>query len=274
MGQSPSHPFSNGPEIARLIENDQWQVILQQRQAAEIIDIDLNCDTIANPFKHKYIMKLDYAIPPNCIMTLIFPNHPVEKMRLLWTSGSLEELSRQINARIKESSRDGVQLVVTSSDKFYRFANIIGTVYLVWAERINQQTLNNQENTIAESIPVLFELNGQFGYRNIFVFGNDKLTKLQDCEVLYPFQYPIFCCETDRRKEQLYVVSTLSNSQADQITLDPAVRTQRLDQLPLPFSNTTTDEELTLVPTTGRFTNYEIKDPEKLDEGCSEDVPL
>jgi hypothetical protein len=266
MGQSESHPYSNSANVAHLIENDQWQLTIQQRQGQELQDIDLNCSVVSNPFKHKYIIKFDYQIPTNCIMALLFPNHPIEKRRVLWTSGRLEDLQREINERIRQSSRDGLQLVVTSGDKFYRFYNILGTVYLVWAERINQQTLNNQENTIKEGVPMLIEMNGQHCYRNIYVFGNEQLTKLQDVQTIEPFHYNIFCCETDRRKDSVHLVPTMSNSQADQITKDPVVRTLvRMDQEPPPFS-TTEDNELTLVPETGKFVNYEIQNPDELDE--------
>jgi hypothetical protein len=253
---------------------DQWQLILQQRASNDLIDIDLSCDVMNNPFRHKYIIKIDFAIPANCIMTVLFPNHPVEKKRVLWTTGNLQTLSKEINERLRQSSREGLQLAVTSRDKFYRFKNVVGTVYLVWAERINMQTLNNQENTILESVPMLIELNGQYGSRNIFVFGNTELTRLHDVQLIHPFEYPIFCCEVDNRKEQVRVVSTLSNVQADLITKDPVVRTLQLHQEPAPFT-TDNEDDLVLMPVTAKATNYTIKgDPAKLDEGEEEELML
>ncbi len=250
---STPSPFSNSEVIKQLLETDQWQSLLLQKESEYIVDIDLSINSTRNPFQHKYIVKFDSEIPPTCNMTVLFPNHPTEKKRLLWTSGYLKDLSLAINSRLKESNREGCQLIITSGNKFYRFHGFTGTIYLVWAERINQQTLNKQDNTIAEGVPILLELNGQWGYRNIFIFGNKEITNLQDVQVLDPFQHSIFCCETDPRRENVRIVTTMTNSQADEITKDLVVRS--LIHEPEPFA-----EELGISPDSSRFGRYEVKD--------------
>lgn len=261
FGPSKMSPFSNSEEIRKVIESDQWQTLLQSREADNIVNVVLNCDTMANPFKHKYIIKYDSTIPANCIMTVIFPTHPIEKRRLLWTSGNLKDLSLEMNARLNESDK---QLVITSGNKFYRFSGIVGTCYLVWAERINQQTLNRQDNLIAEHVPIFIEMNRQWGYRNIFIFGNTEITKLEDVQALDPFQCPIFCCETDPRKEHVRMVTTMTNSQADQITKDLVVRSLVSPSFESePFST----EEILMTPISGRFTNFDYSgNPDDPDE--------
>ena len=142
--QSESSPFSNSKYINQLIETDQWQILLQQGGGSDqIVEIDLNTEAV-NPFKHKYIIKYNSEIPANCIMSVIFPNHDEWKKRILWTSGDLTTLSREINDRLGKER----ELVVTSGNKFYRFRGITGTIYLVWAEYINQQNINNLEKEI------------------------------------------------------------------------------------------------------------------------------
>lgn len=162
-------------------------------------------------------------IPPNCIMAVIFPLHPERGKRILWTTGDLSALSFEINNRIKESGRDKAQIIVTSGNKFYRFHGNIGNIYLVWAERINQMTPDNQERPIAEDIPLLIELDRKWGYRSFFVFGNKEVTPLGDVQHYDPYQYPIFCCENDPREDEVKRVTTVSNSVADQATSELVV---------------------------------------------------
>jgi len=201
-----------------------------------IINVNLESDANSNPFKHKYIVKYNTMIPPNCIMAVIFPLHPDSGKRILWTVGDLSALSREINDRIKESNRDGgkSQIIITSGDKFYRFTGNSGTLYLIWAERINQITVNNQERLIAEDIPLLVELDRKWKYRSFFVFGNKEVTSLADVQQFEPIQYPIFCCETDPREELVRRVHTVSNSQADQATSELVV-VNPLNQVKPPF---------------------------------------
>lgn len=270
MGQNISSPFSNSKEIEDLIINDTWQQILNQNEGHNIVDVYLNSgENLCNPFQHKYIIKLDSVIPSNCTMTIIFPNHPLEKKRLLWTTGSLNTLSHEINRRLQESSRDGLMLIITCGDKFFKFNNIIGTIYLVWAKKINRQTVNKQENGKFEDVPILVEKNGQHGFKNVFIFkgDNDKTTNKTDISLLEPLKVDsIFCCEIDNRKDEIHVIPTLSESTVNQIVNELVVRTiVDLKNEPLPFDDD--DGEMLLIPLSGKSINYIISgDPSKPDE--------
>ena len=91
-------------------------------------------------------------------------------------------------------------LSISCGDKFYNFRNVLGTVYLFWAKRINEQTINRQENGINENVPVLIEKNGQHGFKNVFIFkeGNNKPTNKSDIHIHEPIGVDnIFCCEID-----------------------------------------------------------------------------
>jgi hypothetical protein len=235
MGQSESSPYSNSDYIKKIIIEDQWQSIVGENVC---IDIYLNAEESNNKFKHKYIIQLDSVIPPNCIMSVLFPNHPNPKKRVLWTTGNLNDLSKEINHRLAESAREGLQLAITSGNDIYRFHNILGPIYLVWAERINIQTMIRQENIIKHYVPILIETNGQWSTRNIFIFGDDSITKLCDVTTLDPIHYNIYCCETDPRKETIRQIPTISQDEAKQMTMDLVVRTViNLDQEPPPFSD-------------------------------------
>jgi len=235
MGQffsrSETSPFSNSKYINQLIETDQWQLLLEQGGAGSVVEIDLNTDGV-NPFKHKYIIKYNSEIPANCIMSVFFPNHSDWKKRILWTSGDLSTLSREINERLGKER----ELVVSSGTKFYRFRGITGTVYLVWAEYINQQNINNLEKEIAQQVPVLIELDKHWGYKHIYVFGNTEVTNLCDVQTFDPFMYSIFCCETDSREQIIRKIQTVTNLEADQVTKDLVDRTVvSLDNVEAPF---------------------------------------
>lgn len=247
MGQSESSPYSNSDYIKKLVVEDQWQSIVSTNESDCLVDIQLNSESVNNPFKHKYIIKIDSEIPHNCIMSVLFPNHPNPKKRVLWTTGYLVDLSKEINQRLSESARDGLQLAITCQDKIYRFHGILGPIYLLWAERINLQTLIREDNIIREFVPILTETNGQYSTRNVFIFGNKEITNLKDVKLLDPIQEIIYCCETDPRKETIKQIPTLSNNEADQITKDLVVRSLvNLDNERTPFES---EEEVLMIDT-------------------------
>lgn len=247
MGQSESSPYSNSEYIKKLVVEDQWQSIVSSNESDCLVDIQLNSEFSNNPFKHKYIIKIDSLIPHNCIMSVLFPNHPNPKKRVLWTTGNLIDLSKEINQRLSESAREGLQLAVTCQNNIYRFHGILGPVYLLWAERINLQTLIREDNIIREFVPILTETNGQYSTRNVFIFGNKEVTSLKDVKLLDPIKEIVYCCETDPRKETIKQIPTLSNVEADQITKDLVVRSLvNLDNERTPFES---EEEVLMIDT-------------------------
>ncbi len=214
-----------------------------------------------NPFQHKYIVKLKSDVPRDCNMAVLFPNHPVEKKRVLWTVQytSCKALNTEINRRLQESSRQDLIMAVACGDTFYCFRGFVGNLYLIWAERVSQQTINKHENDIGENIPVLIETNGQMRYRSVFIFlsGETRATAMRDLQWFDPFLDEIFCCETDVRADRRELVPTVSNSFADQVTRDPVVRSiVSLDDDRPPFSEED-DGELMDVDSS-RQLNYEL----------------
>lgn len=266
MGQSSSSssPYSNAPQLQNALVNGTWPSLLLN--STHVVHLDN--DAYANPFQHKYIVKLNSKIPPFCNMTIIFPNHPVEKKRLLWVQTySLNGLSVEINKRLGESSRDGLSMAVTMGNKIIRFKGFVGNLYLVWAERVSQETINRQENRIGENVPILIETNGQMRYRNVFIFDEGQMTQptpIKDIQWFDPFHSELFCCEADIRQFQPRLVATVSNDYADQVTRDPVVRSIiNLDNEPPPFSQD--ENDLHLQVDSGRSLNYD-SDPKKPDE--------
>lgn len=206
--------------------------------------IDFQQENFINPFQHKYIIKLHSENICTQKIYLMFPTHPLQKKRSLCASeftSKCNVLSKEINKRMQEQRGDKCMLIAYA-DKVFQIINIKGPVYFLWAERINLQVLNQQENTIAEFVPLLIETNGQFIKRNVCLIPEGRLLSTKDVTVHQPIQYSLYCCETDNRKEQVYKINTISNSVSDMITKDPVARTLvTMDREELPF--TTSDEE-------------------------------
>lgn len=260
MGQVVSSPYSNSDAVHKALVSGTWPSMVMN--STDVIRMDDNANY--NPFQHKYIVKLDSQIPPDCNMTIVFPNHPVESKRLLWVQRyTLNRLSLELNTRIRESPRDGLTVAVTCANRVICFRGFIGNLYLVWAKRISQQTISRQENDRKEHVPLMIETNGQFRYRNVFIFKNDernlRLTPVKDISWFDPFRADIFCCETDARNDGLRLISTVSNSFAEQVTNDPVVRSiVTLDEDKPPFYQEKQEQELELEIDSGRLLNYRI----------------
>lgn len=253
MGQSLSSPYSNSPRIQKALVNGTWHGIPRQT-------VSMNDSVYNNPFQHKYIVKLNDQVPSYCNMTVIFPNHPIEEKRLLWVRQySQNGLSKEINRRIRDSAREGVVLAITAGDEIISFKGFTGNIYLFWAERASQETINRQENLIGENVPILIETNTQMGYRNVYIFEADRytVTALRDISWFEPINSDLFCCESDARKDEMRIVATVSNTVADQVTKEPVVRSlSALENDPIPFQSD--DESDLLTIDSGRLINYSI----------------
>jgi len=263
MGQSNSSPYSIAPELQKSIVSGTWQQDLLLR--AESVRLN---SVSENPFQHKYIVKLNSSVPRDCNMTVLFPNHPVEKKRVLWTLqySSCKTLSTEINRRLQESSRQDLLVAIACGSHYFCFRGFVGNLYLVWAERVSQQTINQHENDIGEHMPILIETNGQMRYRSVYLFNGDtRVTAVRDIQWFDPFHDEIFCCETDMRREVREIVPTVSNSYADQVTRDPVVRSiVSLDEDRPPFSS---EEDMVLEVDSGRQLDYQLRDnPTEPDE--------
>ena len=232
--------------------------------------INLTQEVFVNPFQHKYIIKLhSYNIQTQKIY-LLFPTHPLQKRRSLLVSEFSTKsnvVSKEINKRLQEQRGDKC-ILIAYGDRIYQIINIKGPIYFLWAERINLQTVNQQENLIEEFVPILIETNGQFTKRNVFLIPSGELLNNKDVSIIQPIQYSLYCCETDNRKDAQLKIHTLSNSQADMITKDPVARTLvTMDREEMPFTTSDEEVELKIIPNTERHLNYRLeKDEQEFDE--------
>lgn len=260
-----AYPFSITDRMKSEIDTDQWHQTVVQSHGADIEDIDFSAE-ILNPFQHKYCIKISSSIPYNCKMAILFPYLDNYRQQLLWTSGDLNTMNRELNRRLRESARELYQMVTVAHDKYYRFVRFSGTMYLLWAERINRQTINRQENDIFVNVPIVVEMNGYHQMRNCFIFGG-QLTHLSYCQFHEPSEESVFCCEKDPRKLSIAMVPTISNDESDAVTTNKVVRTVvTLDKEPMPFGDETMVTPAVIYPTTDRLVRFTGTNPEQLDE--------
>ena len=249
-----------------LISNDEWQHLLLKSQHNNLVDVRLddNLRTFSNKYNNKYIVKIaDKFIKDKHIM-LLFPNHPTENKRILYTHdySKIYKLQSEINERINKSfNGETVKLAIVYKDKIYRINDITGTLYVVWSERINCETVNRFQNKIAEYIPVIIEMTGEMKVRNVIPLIDEFIETEYGKQNLYPIAVPhttlliptdvvVFPCEIDPRNNSKTHIKTISNNHADIITKDPVVRSvmQGLSGEEPPFSkNDEKDEDSILV---------------------------
>lgn len=255
-------PYSHDTYIQKALVNDKWLELLFSTHGLDVRL--LNPD---NVFAHKYIIKFKSSVPDNCNMALLFPTHGSPGKRVLWVphyaGGDVKTLGRELNQRLRDvANRQDCFLAATSGGYMYRFRGVVGTVYLVWAEYVNIQTVSSQLNTIAKNVPVLVEMDGENAYRSIWVFPDARSTTFAHlCDVTPVADFvlteplingSIFCCESDPRLAAPgRAIPTLSEASADQIATDPVARQvvdmRREERAPF--------EELEFVPETNVNSN-------------------
>jgi hypothetical protein len=260
--------YSPSVELRRFVKEEHWSYLIIQDQSKYLVDVYLNDDDkkFENRFCNTYIIKLakEMSTDPPCDLLVLFPNHPESSKRVLDTRAysKYNTLSNEINKRCDESYKgEAVKMAIVCGKHLFRIRGIFGTVYLFWAERVNQQSLHQQRNNIAEHVPVLFELNGKMDIRNIVILpaSNDSqfLNDAYGHKSMYPLrrntvtlQTPtdrvLFCCEADTRVEQHRQIKTISSDIADTITKDPVVRTVSLSvqEEEIPFAEHTIMSEI------------------------------
>lgn len=239
--------YSPSVELRRFVKEDRWPHLIIQDQSKYVVDVYLNDDSkkFENRFCNTYIIKLGKEMinDPPCDLLILFPNHPEPSKRVLDTRlfSKYNKLTREINSRCSNSYKgEAVKMAIVCGKHIFRIRGIHATVYLFWAERINQQTLHQQRNNIAEHVPVLFELNGQMDIRNIIILPASNDSQFMNIDYGRQTMYPLrrnavtlqaptdtvlFCCEADTRVEQRRHIETISSDVADTITKDPVVRT-------------------------------------------------
>ena len=228
--------------VQRAIDSDTWyDIVVDGKDANYCTAIKLDGGQVANnPFQHKYIIKLLFWVPKEPNATLLFPR--LKKNRVMPIRGEIKssDVARDLNARLDQSGRDGVSLVVAYNSHFYCMTGITGTVYLIWAERIHQQTVNQMEPQTMENVPLIIEMNRERTLRNVYVIGHEQPLPMADVTLLTPtLDGDIFCCELDPRVDQKLSISTISSVEADRITTDPigpAIRMLKDEEDP-PFAD-------------------------------------
>lgn len=225
--------------LEEIIAEDQWRDLLIQNQGNQLVDVYLNSEEIySNPYKNTYVVKIKKEL--GCRVQILFPNHPDSKKRVLDSKDykKIVPWSDEINARLEKSKKgEVVQLAIVYENRMFRFHGQIGTGYLAWAERVNQTTINRQQNIIAENVPVYFELNGKMDIRNIVILPRDRsfISSTHGHQKMYPIEldtitsiFPtdtiIFSCEADMRRETTLKIKTITERKADDLTKDPVVR--------------------------------------------------
>lgn len=230
MGQGESSPYSNSERIKRVLENEQWDVVP---------GTTVNLERSDNRFRNKYVIQLEAQVPPNCSMALVFPRHPDPKYRVLWPRGGHNPT---LNERFRQSTPK--ELVATSGDELYRITGMgEGTLYLIWAERINVRTVNQVEAQIMHHVPLLIAMDGRHGYKSIYVFG-DRVLHMEDIDEIHePLHSTLFCCEMDPRVPQGRVVATLSKAASDELA-STVVEMESIDGVREPFAPLSERSEL------------------------------
>lgn len=225
MGQQQTSVYSQTEYLKQQILDDEWL------SSDDVITIDLAQDTFKNPTKNKYNIKLKSDIPSNCDMCVLFANN----RKALWTKsylGHLNTFSTELNSRIGRSQ----EIRISSGDKYYKFVGFVGNLYLWWGEKVNIERINHLQNEIMENVPLLVETNGEMSVRSVYLFGLNEIVNLEDVILNEPIMYPLYCCETDFRKNNHKTIRTVTDKLVDQRIEDTVLR--RLKELPedeLPF---------------------------------------
>jgi hypothetical protein len=153
-----------------------------------------------NPFHHEYAIMLDALIPRDCQLVLLFPNHPVEKQRVLYSNhySQLYQLGIAINERIRESHQWTFAILV--SDQIYEFLSVTGNIYVVWCIRANQRNRNNQCISTETMCPCIVQMDGRGRVTALVLLNfNTKyqVIPLKNLKMFTPCRTVIFACETN-----------------------------------------------------------------------------
>ena len=272
--------YNIGTDILRYVNGGTWQPLVSQNQGKYVVDVYLNNDEkkYKNTFNQSYVIKIDGNMKKDNNLVLLFPRHPDEHKRVLRTGEykNYHTLGKEINVRLRESVRDSdaIALAVVSQNKIYRFRSLLGTAYVLWATRVNQESVNDQENTIAVDVPIFYELDGAWNIRNIVIFPtNDEFVEessghyrmypihLKSITNLFPTNTVLFSAEADNRKTEHKTVKTVSADQAEQMSRDLVARRfiEELDSSDLPFDNISDSEDTYIIANTDDEEMYTVE---------------
>lgn len=209
-------PYSTAPELQAQIDANNYE--------DSVCVVNLGIESYRNNFRHKYLIKIEPVLPPDCNMCILFPHHPKQKeQRMFLRHYGPRALQKEINRRLKECPAAKMIFCVACADRVYRFEDIGGTVYLVWAGKVSQESRNQVEHEISSNLPVLIEMDGRGRYRSCFMFPlqrSEQSKRMQslsvsDCTFLEPFVETLFCLEADPRTEELHTIHVMTDEEAD-----------------------------------------------------------
>ena len=250
MGNSSSATsdaeFGANDALARLATNPtEWRGLLQRERDTLLIDVQLAYDTLdSNSFEHTYRLLISPESPRHRgDLICFFPRHPDARKRVLHTRSfwRTASLSNELNDRLRESrgsldSGAHVLFAVACGARVFRFHDLLGTAYIVWATRINVVTSNSVATDISEGTPLLLEMNGESALRSVTPLlasnaernANDlrpELYPLQRsaCTFIWPPDAPITLLtrEADPRVCETRSIEMVDDVEAERLTRDP-----------------------------------------------------
>lgn len=211
MGQGGSYAskYTADATLSSVAKTSEWYQLLCSEQVVRV-DLDEFRDEYytLNPFRHIYSVMFNDSVPRDCQLALLFPQHPQQKKRVLFTTSysSLLKLGIEINKRVRASNQ--WTLYVVCGNRVFHLENISVNAYVVWCARVNQQNVNSHNNTIAAMMPAFIEMDGYGRIRSCVLLNplcaEDSVIPLPlaHLTVLTPFHAPMFPCEArDDRAE-------------------------------------------------------------------------
>ena len=148
------------------------------------------------------------------------------------------KINRLLNERIAAET-DQIRFRAYYNDKMYAFCNVVGNVYVAWAEYVNYQNANDIPSVIYKGIPVLLVCNGYYSITAVYVFGKPACLHRNVCELMISTEelMSILCLEKSSPNVDVTNAHMITNARADAISLE-LVRKQAVtmdcEEMPFP----------------------------------------
>lgn len=273
MGQTFSNsPYSVLQETKDTIDNNSCFDIINNN-LDEVQKISLDDSVYRNAVNTKYIIKLKSIVQNDIALAILFPTHPEEKKRTLWTQnyyGRPPYLSKTINERINESlNKDAPQFCLVCNKQYLLFEKIVGKIYLFFAEEINISEYTKKEKVTKKNVPIIVETNGQMSVRNIFIVpeSDEKNYPLniENVTILLQPGDDYYCCDIDPRHDKNPVIETKTETEVNTIIRQVVqANIKLLDDSEIPFgggltSDNEDNEELEITIDSSRVRRFNYK---------------
>jgi len=213
------------------IQDGTYVKLLSERWGDMVQEIDFKYRNAAVAmYGNKYTIMLSEDMPNDRAIVLMFPNHPDKKKRLLSTSkwSKLNAINTELNERFKaslECGSDGgtVRFAFAFGSHIYVCSNVVGTLYLIWAEQVTKKRRGNAVGMISHTTPIVVNMNGFFITQAIFmpVYEVTEEAQLDTIGILknwpkylIPKSTPFFICEQDTRAKGRTMVHSMSREAA------------------------------------------------------------